>query len=130
MPVNNAYKLCLAILAQNAATGSQVFPGLSSDAEYNEYKWGLQSVIPSDYDFTNFQAGDATVETVEKNTITVLSKAKKYESGSLTPPTYTFASMTPADCASIVGTLDALLNIDDPFKVLLLAAFIRASLET
>lgn len=116
--VTNAYRMCLALLKQDS-TGS-VYPKLT-DPEYANMKWNLTSVIPVDYDFTNYQQGDTQIETVEKNTITVLTKAKKFESGVITPPTLSFNSMTPADCASVTATLDAITNVDDPFKVLFLA---------
>lgn len=118
MAVNNAYRLCLALLKQDS-TGT-AFSRLS-DPAYSALTWNLTSIIPSGYDFTNFQQGDVQVETVEKNTITALTKARKYESGTITPPTMTFASMTPTDCASVVSILDDLTDVDDPFKVLFLA---------
>lgn len=118
MAVNNAYRLCLALLKQDES--GTAYPKLL-DPEYANMKWNLTSIIPTGYDFTNFNQGDTQIETVEKNTITVLSKARKYESGTITPPTFTFASMTPADCASVTAILDELTGVDDPFKVLLLA---------
>lgn len=113
----NAYRLCLGLFKQDAA-GSVLG---SLPEEFASKKWNLASIIPTGYEFTNFQSGDTTVETVEVNTITALSKAKKFESGSITPPTFTFANMVPADCKSIVATLDALTGIDDPFQTLLCA---------
>lgn len=118
MAVNNAYRLCLALLKQDSS--GSVYSRLT-DPEYANIKWSLTSIIPTGYDFTNYQQNDTQIETVEKNTITVLSKARKYESGTITPPTLTFSSMTPADCVSITSILDALDGVDDPFKVLFLA---------
>lgn len=117
--VTNAYRLCLALLKQ-VSTGGTVYPKLT-DPEYASLTWHLESVIPVGYDFTNFQEGDTQIETVEKNTITALTKAKKFESGVITPPTFNFNEMAPADCESVVSTLDALTDVADPFKVLLLA---------
>lgn len=119
MAVNNAYKLCLALLKQDSTSGS-VFTKLK-DSKDKLLKWNTTSIIPVQYDFTNFQVGDATVETVEKNVITELSKAKKFESGAITPPTYTFANMAPVDASNVIGTLNSLTAVDDPFRVLLLA---------
>lgn len=118
MAVNDAYRLCLALLKQDSS--GSVYSKLT-DSEHSSLKWNLTSVIPAEYEFTNFQIGDVSIETIEKNTIAALTKAKKFESGAITPPTMTFASMTPADCASVVSTLDALTGVDDPFKVLFLA---------
>ncbi|MBR4753137.1 MAG: hypothetical protein IK077_15395 [Thermoguttaceae bacterium] len=118
MSVNNAYKLCIALLKQDAS--GSVYPALT-DPEYASVKWNLTSIIPVGYDFTNYNQGNTQIETVEKNTITVLSKARKYESGTITPPQLNFNSMTPADVDSVISVLDALTTIDDPFKVLFLA---------
>lgn len=115
MAVTNAYRLCLGLFKQDS--GGSVYAALPSD--YASIKWSLTSIIPTDYDYTNFQVGDATVETVETNTITQLTKAKKYDSGAVTPPTYNFATLLPADVKTIIGTLDALTSVDDPYKVLL-----------
>lgn len=115
--IKNAYKLCLGIFPQSA-TGSN-FAALPEEEALT--KWALQSIIPNDYEFTNFQVGDTTIETVEKNTITALTKAKKFDSGAITPPTFTFANMTPADAGSVVSTLDKLQDVADPFKILFCA---------
>ena len=118
MAVNNAYRLCLALLKQDSS--GTVYSKLT-DPDFSALKWNLQSVIPAEYDFLNFQENDTQIEAVEKNTITVLTKAKKFESGVITPPTFNFNKMAPADSKSVVSTLDALTGVDDPFMVLLLA---------
>lgn len=119
MSVNNAYRLCLAVFKQSA-TGN-VYGKLPA-GEYAGLKWDMtSSIIPAGYEFTNFQLGDTTVETIEKNTITALSKNKEFESGAVTPPTLSFAGMTCADEANIISQLDKLTNVDDPFKVLFTA---------
>ncbi len=118
MGVNNAYRLCLGLFKQSS-TGT-VFPSLPG--EYGTIAWDLTaSIIPKGYKFTNFQEGDTTVETIEKNLITSLSKNKEYDSGAVTPPTFTFANMADADESNIIATLDELTGIDDPFKCLLVA---------
>lgn len=116
MSVKNAYKLCLGLFKQDS-TGTAY---AKLPEPYDDVKWNLESIIPSTYDFTNFQMGDTTIETVETNTITQMSKSKKYDSGALTPPTYNFATILPGDAATIVAILDA-LKVDDPFKVLICA---------
>ena len=122
MPTN-AYKLCLGLLAQDSA--GKAYEKLPE--EYATLTWGVSSIIPAGYEFTNFQVGDTTVETVEKNTITALTKAKKYDSGAITPPTYTFANMSGADVASIVSILDKLEGVEDPFKVLFVAGVYKSA---
>lgn len=122
MSVNNAYRLCIAILKQDAS--GSVYSKIK-DSKDKLLKWGLTSVIPTEYDFTNMQIGDATIETIEKNVISELSKAKKYESGAITPPTFTFANMTPADADSIVATLNNDTTSADPFRVLLLCGIYK-----
>lgn len=118
MAVTNAYRLCLALLKQDSSgTAYSKLP----DPKYASLTWNLSSIIPTTYDFTNFQSGDIQIETAEKNTITTLAKTKDYDSGAITPPTFTFASMVPADSSSIVSILSSLTGVDDPFKVLLLA---------
>lgn len=116
--ITNAYQLCLGIFKQSS-TGTAY---AKLPEEYASVKWDLTgSIIPVKYDFTNFQIGDTTIETVEKNTITALTKDKRFDSGALTPPTLTFATLLPADAAMLVKTLNNLTGIDDPFKVLFAA---------
>lgn len=117
MAVTNAYRLCLGLFKQDS--GGSVYGALPD--EWKALKWNLTSIIPKEYDYTNFQVGDATVETVETNTITQLTKAKKYDSGAVTPPTFNFATLLPADAATIIEALDSLTTVDDPYKVLLCA---------
>lgn len=122
MSVELAYKLCLGLFKQDPS-GSVL--GCLPE-EFKSIKWNLASIIPTDYDFTNFQVGDTTVETTEKNTITQLTKAKKYDSGTVTPPTFSFATLLPADAESIIDQLDALTDVDDPYKVLLCAGVYKS----
>lgn len=120
MSVNNAYQLALGVFKQSSS--GSVWNKLP--APFDKYKWDKSaSIIPTTYDFTNYQIGDATVETVEKNTITMLSKARMYDSGAMTPPTLTFATMLPADAAMLIDALDALTaaDADDQYKVLIVA---------
>lgn len=115
--MDNAYQLAIAIFKQSAS--GTVYGKLPD--EYGALKWDLTaSIIPTGYDFTNFQQTDAQVETVEKNTITALTKARKYNSGAMTPPAWNFATVTPGDEATIMATLDALTSADadDQYKVL------------
>lgn len=115
--VTNAYRLCVGVFKQSS-TGT-AFSELPE--EYASLKFDLtQSVIPSTYDFTNLQIGGTSIETVEKNTITSMTKSKQYESGALTPPTIQLATLLPADSDTIVGEL-ADLDVPDPFKVLIVA---------
>lgn len=124
MAVNNAYRLCLGVFKQSKQ-GTE-FANLPK--EYAGLKWDLESsIIPGGYEFTNFQVGDTTIETIEKNTITSLSKNKEFESGSVTPPTFTFANMAGADEANVIATLDKLTDVDDPFKVLFVAGAFKES---
>lgn len=125
--VANAYRLCIGIFKQSS-TGT-AFAALPDD--YGSIKWDLVgSIIPAKYDFTNLQIGGSTIETVEKNTITAMTKAKQFDSGALTPPTIQLATLLPADAASIIDTL-APLDVADPFKVLVTAgAYASAGTRT
>jgi len=116
--IPNAYRLRLAVLKQDA--NGSVYPKLT-DPEYASYKWDLTSVIPVEYQFTNYQESDVQIETVEKNTIEVLTKAKKFESGVITPPTLSFNLIAPLEAPSLAATLDQLTDVGDPFKILFLA---------
>lgn len=127
MSVANAYKLAVGVFKQDPSNGSVLSALSSVDSELAKVKWGSASILPKEYDFTNLQIGDVTVETVEKNTITALTKSKKFDSGALTPPTITLASVLPVDCDTIVKTLDELSPATlassadpDPYKVLFL----------
>lgn len=118
MGVNNAYRLCLGLFKQSS-TGT-VYSSLPE--QHSTTTWDLtESIIPKGYKFTNYQEGDTTVETVEYNLITGLSKTRQYGSGAVTPPTFTFANMADADEDNIISTLDKLTGIDEPFKCLLVA---------
>lgn len=117
MTVNYTYRLCLGVFKQATGQNARKTYGQLS-GEYNTIGWDFSTSI---INFTNFQVGDTTVETIEKNTITALSKNKEYESGAVTPPTLTFANMTSADESNIIATLDKLTGVDDPFKVLFVA---------
>lgn len=122
--ITNAYQLQIGIFKQSG-TGT-VYAKLPE--EYANVKWDLTaSIIPTTYDFTNFQVGDTTIETVEKNTITALTKDKKFDSGALTPPTINFATILPADAAYLVKTLNELTSVDDPFKVLFVAGIYKTT---
>lgn len=112
--VESAYKMCVGMFKQDS-TGS-VYGKIPSP--YAAFKWNLTSIIPVNYDYTNFQVGDTTIETVEKSTITQLTKTKEHDSGAVDPPTFGFATLLPADEATIVSVLNA-LDVADPFKVLL-----------
>lgn len=116
-----AYRMCLGMFKQDS-TGS-VLSALPEP--YKTFKWNLTSIIPKNYDYTNFQVGDTTIETIEKNTITQLTKARQYSSGAVTPPTLTLATLLPADEATIVAGLDA-LDVDDPYKVLVCAGVFKS----
>lgn len=120
--VFNAYKLCIGVFKQDSA--GTVFASLPE--QFASMKWNLESIIPADYDFTNFQVGDTTIETTETNTITQLSKSRNYDSGAVTPPAYTFATLSPADAGSIVAALSS-LDVDDPFKILLCAGVYKST---
>lgn len=115
---NFAYQLCVGLFALKASSGTKV---AELPDEFADLEWDLSSsIIPTSYDFTNIQIGDATVETIENATITSLSKARRYDSGAVTPPTVTFATILPVDAATIVATLDALgQTVPDPFKAFL-----------
>ena len=127
MSVTNAYQLALGVFKQSSS--GSVYGKLPD--EFAKLKWDYSSsIIPVGYDFTNYQIGDATIETVERNTITMLTKARKYDSGALTPPTLTFATMLPADVSTLIATLDALTaqDADDAYKVLITAgAYVSSS---
>ena len=127
MSVTNAYQLALGVFKQS--TGGTVYGKLPTD--FASLKWDLSaSIVPVGYDFTNYQQGDATIETVEKNTITALTKARKYDSGALTPPTITLATMLPADASTLIASLDALTasDADDAYKVLIaLGSYVSTS---
>lgn len=122
MSVKNAYRLCIALLKQSS-TGSSYTK--IENVKDSLLKWGLTSIIPSGYDFTDFNIGDVEIETVEKGTITDLSKAKDYESGAITPQTLDFANMTPVDADSVVAILNADKTSADPFRVLFLAGIYK-----
>ena len=123
MSVTNAYRLCVGVFKQDS-TGS-VWTKLT-DPDFSGLKWNAESIIPSGYDFTNLQIGDTTIETVEKNTITAMSKARRYDSGALTPPTYTLATVLAADVTTIIEELEQ-LSADDPYKVLFAAGVYASS---
>lgn len=131
MSVNNAYQLMLGVFRQRATGGSGNTAGAVWSIlpdPYSKLKWDKsESIIPVGYDFTNYQIGDATVETVEKNTITALTKARMYDSGAMTPPTLTFATMLPADVSTLLATLDAITasEADDQYKVLITAGVFK-----
>lgn len=73
MSVNNAYRLCIAILKQDASgtTYSKI-----KDSKDKLLKWGLTSVIPTEYDFTNMQIGDATIEPSKRTLFLNLAKRR------------------------------------------------------
>ena len=121
MTVKLAYKMCVGIFKQDS-TGSVL--GSLPDP-FKSTKWNLTSIIPTAYDYTNFQVGDTTVETIETNTITQLTKARQYDSGAVTPPTLNLATLLPADAATIIATLDA-LDVDDPYKILVCAGHYKS----
>ena len=125
--ITNAYQLQIGIFKQDGSgTAYAKLP-----EEFASIKWDLSaSIVPVKYDFTNFQVGDTTIETVEKNTITALTKDKKFDSGALTPPTLNFATLLPADAAYLVKTLNDLTGIEDAFKVLFTAGIYKTSATT
>lgn len=125
--ITNAYQLMLGVFKQSGSgTAYAKLP-----EEFAGVKWDLTaSVIPTKYDFTNFNVGDTTIETVEKNTITALTKDKRFDSGALTPPMLSFATLLPADAAMLVKTLNDLTGVDDPFKVLFVAGIFKTSATT
>ena len=115
--IRNNYQLALGIFAQ--ASNGTTYAKLPD--EFAALKFALSSsIMPKEYDCTNLQMGDITIETIEKNSIFALTKARKYDSGAMTPPTLTFNTMTPADVANLVSSLDALTasDADDQYKVL------------
>lgn len=118
MAQNFAYQACVGLFPLKASSGTKV---TELPDEFANYEWDLSaSIIPITYDFTNIQIGNATVETLDNATITALSKAKRFDSGAVTPPPVTFATILPLDSAAIVDTLNALgQTVRDPFKCLL-----------
>lgn len=122
MSVNNAYRLCIAVLKQDAS--GSTYSAIKKDKD-RLLKWELTSIIPKEYDFTNFDIGDVQIETVEKPTITDMSKSKDFESGAITPEPITLANMTPADAGSLVATLNSDTTSADPFRVLFLAGIYK-----
>lgn len=122
MAVELAFKLWLGIFKQDSS--GTVLSSLPDP--FKAFKWNLTSIIPSEYDYTNFNIGDTTIETLEKNTITQLSKSRQYDSGSITPPTVSLSTLLPADAKTIVATLNALTTVDDPFKVLVCAGVFKS----
>lgn len=123
---NFAYQLAVGIFPQVASGGTKIpaLPGAFAD-----FEWDFDpSIIPTSYDFTNIQFGDATVETVENPTITQLSKAKSFDSGQVTPPTIQLATILPAEASNIIATLDALGNtVSDAYKVLFAAGVYKST---
>ena len=118
MPHNFAYQMCVGLFPMKAAGGTAVaeLPG-----EFANYEWDVSSsIIPDTYDFSNINIGNTQIEAVEHATITNLSKARSYDSGSVTPPQVTFNTILPVDAKMIVSTLNALgQTVKDPFKCLL-----------
>lgn len=121
-----AYQLCVGCFAQKATGGTKI-AGLPD--EFANLEWDLSgSIIPTTYDFTNIQIGDTTVETIENATITALSKARRYDSGAVTPPTIQLATLNAIDSAAIYSTLDALgQSVPDAYKVLFAAGLYKST---
>jgi len=118
MAQNFAYQLCIGLFSLKASSGTKI---AELPDEFANYEWDTSSsIIPVTYDFTNMNIGGLSIETIENATITDLSKAKKYVSGSVTPAVDSFATIQPADAATIVSTLNSLgQSVPDPFLVLL-----------
>lgn len=118
MAHNFAYQMCVGLFALKASSGTKV---TELPDEFKDYEWDISSsIIPATYDFTNIQIGNAQIETLENPTITALSKAKRFDSGAVTPPTVSFATILSADADTIVETLNALgQTVPDCFKCLL-----------
>lgn len=116
--LNFAYQICVGLFPLKASSGTKV---AELPDKFANYEWDLSdSIIPVTYDFTNINIGGTQIESIEKATITDLSKAKSYDSGSVTPPTVNFATISPIDSETIVDTLNALgQTVSDPFKCLL-----------
>ena len=116
--MDQAYRLCVGMFKQDS-TGS-VYGKLP--APHSALKWNLTSIIPTGYDFTNFTMGATTVETTERNTITQLTKERQYNSGAITPPTWTLNKLTTFDAGDIISTLKD-VEADDAMMVLLCAGY-------
>ena len=118
MPKDFAYQLCVALFALKASSGTKVAELLD---EFADYEWDLSSsIIPATYDFTNIQIGATQIATVDNATITQLSKAKRFDSGEVTPPQVNFATITSIDAATLVSTLASLgQTVPDCFKAFL-----------
>lgn len=117
--MDQAYRLCVGMFKQKT-TGGSAYAKLPSP--HNALTWDFASIIPTGYDFTNFNLGDTAIETVEKNTITQLTKTKEFSSGAVTPPVWSFNKLSKFEAGDIVSVLDALTE-DDPFKVLVCAGY-------
>lgn len=118
MPQNFAYQMCVGLFPLKASSGTAV---AELPDEFANYEWDVsESIIPETYDFSNIQIGNTQIEAIEHATITNLSKARSYDSGTVTPPQVTFATILPVDAEMIVSTLNALgQTVKDPFKCLL-----------
>ena len=127
MGVAQAYKLCVGLFKQDATSGTAY--SRLVDADYAAIKFDTTSIIPAAYEFTNINRAGSTVETTEKALITDVSKFVKYSSGKVTPGLVTFASMTQADCVSILASLRT-LAVDDPYLTLLLVGTLKTEAST
>lgn len=126
--VAQAFKLCVGLFKQKTTNGTAY--GKLPDAAYAAKTWDTTSIIPVEYQFTNIGRAGSTIETSESAFITDLSKYTKYSSGKITPGVITLASITKADAQTIINSLAAETDLDDPYFTLFMVGALNSGSES